>query len=426
MKRDSGQYSGRQILLWLSYGAQIGKGTFQKLTGGMHSGQDSWIPLRDLFEMGEDELQEAVNGRYRDSKHARAAAARLVKARCLDPKGLEEQLMRTKVRFVTILDEEYPAKLREIPDPPYLLYYIGSLPEERLPSVGMIGTRASTVYGRKQAEQFASALAFAGVQIISGMARGIDGVSGRSALLAGGRSFAVLGCGPDICYPEENRDLYEKLQSEEGSGILSEYCPGTKPVSALFPLRNRIISGLSDALLVVEAREQSGTMITVERALEQNREVYALPARVTDATSSGCLQLLRQGAMIATKPEDILEDIFGIAADLRAGARGGQGTGMHGETGTEVSRNSGQGSAGKGGPPGDPGFPLTPLESAVLRSLDAGEERSADDIFEPVKKVLGYSVGIREITTTLLMLSMRGMVREESPGRYTVSGILET
>ena len=457
MKRDSSRYSARQLLLWLSYGAQIGQGTLQRLTGEVTveitesiaasesggfsqarsseesnetsttsqesrdndtpKGQGARIPLRALFEMGEEELQKAVSGRYRDLKNAGAATGRLLRARCLDPQGLEEQIMRTKVRYVTILDEEYPAKLRETPDPPYLLYYIGSLPDERLPSVGMIGTRASTVYGRKQAEQFASALAFAGVQIISGMARGIDGVSGRSALLAGGRSFAVLGCGPDICYPEENRDLYEQLQLQEGSGILSEYCPGTQPVSGLFPLRNRIISGLSDALLVVEARERSGTMITVERALDQNREVYALPARVTDAASSGCLQLLRQGAMIATRPEDILEDIFGIAADLRAGTQ------RKHEKATQLELS--QEAPGKGEPTRISSAQLTQLEAAVLRSLDEGEERSADDIYESVRQALGYSAGIREITTTLLMLSMRGIIREESPGRYTVGGILE-
>ena len=231
MKRDSSRYSARQLLLWLSYGAQIGQGTLQRLTGEVTDeisesitasenggfsqarpsaengefsqarpgaenggfsqarssedgdetsatsqesrdndtpkGQGARIPLRALFEMGEEELQKAVSGRYRDLKNAGAATGRLLRARCLDPRGLEEQIMRTKVRYVTILDEEYPAKLRETPDPPYLLYYIGSLPDERLPSVGMIGTRASTVYGRKQAEQFASALAFAGVQIIS-------------------------------------------------------------------------------------------------------------------------------------------------------------------------------------------------------------------------------------------------------------------
>jgi predicted Rossmann fold nucleotide-binding protein DprA/Smf involved in DNA uptake len=141
------------------------------------------------------------------------------------------------------------------------------------------------------------------------MARGIDGIAQKAALDAGGKSFAVLGCGVDICYPEENRELYERLQQE--GGVLSEYSPGVQPVAKLFPPRNRIISGLSDLVLVIEARKKSGTLITVDMALEQGREVYALPGRVSDALSDGCNRLIRQGAGPATCPQDILEYFFG-------------------------------------------------------------------------------------------------------------------
>ncbi len=142
------------------------------------------------------------------------------------------------------------------------------------------------------------------------MALGIDGIGHKAALSAGGRTFAVLGCGVDICYPEENREIYDRLTAP--SGILSEYPPGTVPKSGLFPPRNRIISGLSDVLLVVEARKKSGTLITVDQALEQGKEVYALPGRVTDALSYGCNNLIRQGAGIAMSPEELIEAVFAL------------------------------------------------------------------------------------------------------------------
>ena len=145
------------------------------------------------------------------------------------------------------------------------------------------------------------------MQIISGMAKGIDGIAGRGALDESDASFAVLGCGVDICYPKENRDLYEALC--ERGGVISEYCPGTEPEARLFPPRNRIISALSDALLVIEARERSGTLITVDCALEQGKDVWAVPGRVCDAKSAGCNELLRQGAGVAASPEVMLEEM---------------------------------------------------------------------------------------------------------------------
>ena len=151
-------------------------------------------------------------------------------------------------------------------------------------------------------------MASRGITIISGMARGIDGIAQTAALDAGGRSYAVLGCGVDICYPEENRSLYDRLLQQ--GGILSEYPPGTPPEARLFPLRNRIISGLADAVLVIEARKKSGTLITVDMALEQGRDVFALPGRVSDSLSDGCNRLIRQGAAPATCPEDLLEYFF--------------------------------------------------------------------------------------------------------------------
>lgn len=202
-------------------------------------------------------------------------------------------------------DRLYPEALERIGHAPGRLYYRGELPAGNIPAVAIIGARKCSGYGKEMAEWFADALARAGVQIISGMALGIDGIAQRAALEAGGKSFGVLGCGTDVCYPGQNRDLYHALL--EKGGVLSEHCAGTPPLPGHFPSRNRIISALSDIVLVVEAKERSGSLITVDFALEQGKDVYALPGRTTDVMSCGCNRLIRQGAGIALEPSDILE-----------------------------------------------------------------------------------------------------------------------
>lgn len=199
----------------------------------------------------------------------------------------------------------YPQKLKRYPNMPSGLYVRGRLPDEARPSVAVVGARRSSPYGNEAARRFAGELAAAGVQIISGMAWGIDGMAHEGALEAGGDTFAVLGCGADVCYPAGHRQLYERL-SEQG-GIISEYEPGTSPRPCFFPARNRIISGLADLVLVVEAKERSGSLITADFALEQGKDVFAVPGRLGDELSRGCLNLIRQGAGLADSPETILE-----------------------------------------------------------------------------------------------------------------------
>ncbi len=218
-----------------------------------------------------------------------------------------QNLRNRGIRFVYCAEEAYPHRLKDITDYPFGLFYIGSLPREDRPTVSIIGARECSEYGRKTAELFGKTLGSKGVQIISGMARGIDGISQSAALNVGGNSYGIVGCGVDICYPKENAELYNKLKIN--GGILSEYLPGTEPKANLFPARNRIISALADILLVVEARMKSGTYITVCQALEQGREIYAVPGRITDGLSDGCNRLIRDGAGIATSPEDILETL---------------------------------------------------------------------------------------------------------------------
>lgn len=240
-----------------------------------------------------------------------------------DVQGEYAGLAGRGIHLVSGSEASYPKRLAGIPDRPYALYYAGTLPPKERPAVALIGARDCTEYGRYMAGQFGAALAKAGVQVISGMARGIDGVGQESALREGGYSMGVLGCGVDICYPRENGKLYEALLA--GGGVCSEYPPGVEPRALLFPPRNRIISGLSDAVMVIEARERSGTLITVDMALEQGKEVYALPGRATDPLSGGCNRLIRQGAGLVSSPEELLEEILG-PDEGRAAGTGGRGT----------------------------------------------------------------------------------------------------
>ena len=214
------------------------------------------------------------------------------------------------IYFTFIGDEDYPHRLLKISDPPFGLYYKGHLPKQETPIVSVIGARECSEYGRKCAKMFGETLAEYGVAVVSGMARGIDGISQSAALEAGGESYGILGCGVDICYPKENRNLYERLT--EHGGVISEYPPGTEAKSTLFPARNRIISGMCDILLVVEARKKSGTYITVCQALEQGREIFAVPGRITDGLSDGCNRLIADGAGMAADPMMVLDALCGI------------------------------------------------------------------------------------------------------------------
>lgn len=207
------------------------------------------------------------------------------------------------VRFLTQDEEEFPKRLAGLPDSPFFLFVKGRLPPPG-PAVAVVGARKCTPYGREQAEFFGRFLAEQGILVISGMALGVDGSAQWGALRAGGYTCAVLGTGIDVCYPASHRQLYEEL--EKSGGILSEYGAGAPPLPYHFPLRNRIISGLSDLVLVVEARKKSGSLITADWALEQGKDVLALPGRMGSPLNEGCNRLIRQGAGIVAEPEDVL------------------------------------------------------------------------------------------------------------------------
>lgn len=208
------------------------------------------------------------------------------------------------VKFVFPFEEEYPDNLRELYDKPNILYYKGRLPDKYSKKIAIVGSRNCSEYGRYVARELAKKITSAGGIVISGLASGIDSEAHRGALLAGGTTYAVLAGGVEKCYPPENINLFVDIINQ--GGIISEY-PGesiTRP--GLFPLRNRIISGMSDAVIVVEAGVKSGSLITAMQALEQNRDVYAVPGRIGDPTGKGCNRLIAEGAMVVTDFDSIL------------------------------------------------------------------------------------------------------------------------
>ncbi len=213
------------------------------------------------------------------------------------------------IKIYTYDDPEYPKRLKNISSPPFILYVKGNLPKDDVPSAAIIGARECSSYGLKAAEYFSENLSMNGVQIISGLAYGIDAAASRGALGHGTGSFAVLGSGVNVCYPKENYPLYiDILNDGDGhtGGIISEFYPAAKALPHHFVMRNRIIAGLSDVLLVIEARERSGTSITVGYALEQGKDVFAMPGRIDDPLGRGCNKLIKDGAFPLTEPEDIL------------------------------------------------------------------------------------------------------------------------
>ncbi len=310
------------------------------------------------------------------------------------PEKLYEKMLAQNIRFVMLQDVEYPGRLRNIPDAPYGLFVKGQLPEDDKLSVAVVGARECSEYGQFVASGLGKALGENRVQVISGMARGIDGICQMRALEAGGSSFGVLGCGVDICYPASNRDLYEKLC--ERGGILSTYPPGTEVRSQNFPPRNRIVSGLADVLVVVEARNKSGTLITVDMALEQGKEVYAVPGRVTDRLSDGCNRLIKQGAGVFLSPEDFLREL-------------GRETGQEGCCGA----NS-----------------VTAGEKTALPANLSGEQLEICRVLElqpmtleQIQERLPREYPWARLMHLLMSLCVEGVVSQISPGQFSLRGV---
>lgn len=294
-------------------------------------------------------------------------------------------------RLLTLTSDEYPPLLREISDPPLVLYLRGDVKAFSRHTVAMVGTRRPTAYGSSVAHRLASDLAQRGLAIASGLARGIDSASHRGALEAAGKTVAVLGSGVDVIYPRENKRLAEKII--ESGALISEFPLGTSPAPENFPIRNRIISGLSLGVVIVEGAEYSGSLITARLALEQNREVFAIPGNITSAQSFGPNQLIKQGAKLVDSWFDVIEE---FPSNIRVQILPPQDAA---ETGSAKSQPGALFEAS-----------LTPDQKTVFEVLRADEALFVDSIFGSL------TLPQPRVLAALLELEMTGLVRQ-LPGK---------
>ncbi len=332
-----------------------------------------------LSVRGKHRLVEAAGGALQAVRLSRAELAEVVGEAAAfrlerfvhgtDPQSLVEDARRCGAEVVTVCDPHYPDQLRTLPDPPFALYVRGQLP--RAVSVAVVGTRNPSADGEHVARRMGAELAAAGVCVVSGLARGVDAAAHRGALDSGGPTVAVLGCGVDVRYPPGHEQLADQVARH--GALVSEYPPGTRPAKHHFPQRNRIISGLARAVVVVEATLRSGALITADLALEQGREVFAVPGSVLNPRSAGPHRLLREGAGWAESAADVLQAL-GIPP--------------------------------ASGPPPHPG----PVERRLLEALR--EPRYPDEL------VLYGLGGVAAVNALLVALEVRGWVQRLPDGRY--------
>ncbi len=294
----------------------------------------------------------------------------------IKPENLEADLTRKAIKYLTWNSPGYPRYLLEIAQPPPVLYYIGEiLPEDDL-AVAIVGTRNVTRYGKQITHDTAAYLAGSGITVVSGLARGVDGIAHQAAIEAGGRTFAVLGSGVDVIYPPEHRKLARDI-TQHGA-VISDYPPGTKPDGINFPPRNRIISGLSRGTVVVEAGERSGALITAKFALEQGRDIFAVPGSVLSQMSKGTNQLIAEGATPMTNPV-IITDTLNLA-----------------RTGKERKTEQ---------------IEISMIEKNILRVM-GDESLHIDEICART------SLSIEKLTAELTMMELKGIVQRENGMEY--------
>lgn len=355
--------SGPIYWVLLSMVPGIGPARFKRLIESFGGAETAWhADARELALAGLDPraVEQLVHLRRR-----------------LDPEAEQRRLERLRIRVITLDDADYPALLREIADPPPVLYLQGELRPGDERAVGVVGTRRASAYGRQVVEHVVGDLARMGVTIVSGLARGIDACAHRVTLEAGGRTLAVLGNGLDQVYPPEHARL--AAQVREQGALVTEFPLGMRPDAINFPRRNRIISGLSLGVLVVEAGRTSGALITADFAAEQGRDVFAVPGSIFSPGSVGTNQLIRDGARPVVEARDILEEL-----DL--GLVSGQPTAREFE-------------------------PADPTEARILRVLGAEPVH-----IDAIGRASGLPMG--ELASTLTMLELKGLVRQVGAMSY--------
>jgi DNA processing protein len=351
-------------ILWNSLYRHVGSVKFNQLLKAFGSAKEAWeAPAEEFIKLGwNQKALHSLNKR---------------KNTLVEP--VLEKLSEVGAKVLTVEDEDYPERLRSIYDPPPLLYARGDvLPSDNL-SLAVVGTRKMTRYGQEAIEALIPELCAAGLTIISGLALGTDAAAHRVALQAGGRTLAVLACGIDRIYPLSNSRLGEEIITRGKGAIVTEFPPETPTYPSNFPVRNRIISGLSLGTLVIEAAIGSGTFHTVRAALEQGREVFAVPGSIFSSFSSGTAKLIQSGAKPVTSAKDILEE-------------------LEVETKTAIQKSQDS-------------FPETKEEEDLLRFFDS-EERSVDEIIESSNK------STNEVLSTLTILEMKGLIKSTGPSIY--------
>jgi DNA processing protein len=324
---------------------------------------------------------DAREGALKEAGLDRRAISSLVRTRAaLDLDAKLAEIERHGLTFLTWEDAEYPALLHEIYAPPPVIYVRGKLSPEDEWAVAMVGTRRATAYGKRVARMLSQDLARNGVTIVSGLARGIDAEAHRAALDAGGRTLAVMACGLDRIYPPEHRKLAHTIA--ENGALISDYPIGTRPEGRNFPPRNRIISGLSLGVVVIEAGNRSGALITVEFAIEQGREVFAVPGNIVSRTSVGCNRIIQDGAKMVLHVRDVLEELNLTMIEQHAEVRA-----VLPADGTE----------------------------AQLLQLISDDPRHVDEICRHSQ------LPVHKVSSTLAMMELKGMVRQVSGMHYILA-----
>lgn len=283
------------LWLWINNIVDVGNITVLRLLAKLGS-------IENVYEASED-LYEGVASTTQIKNIMRSKKSSLINE-------MSHQLKEKNISIIYPTHNNYPDKLLKIYSPPTILYVRGKIKDSIKSTnmnIGIVGSRIATAYGRELAKSFGYELAKRGINIISGLALGIDGAAHLGALTANGYTIGVLGCGIDVVYPRENIEIYTEILNK--GAIISEYGPGVMPSPGTFPMRNRIISGLSDGILVVEAKKKSGSLITADLAIEQGKQVYAIPGKLKDGNSEGTNNLIKNGAFLVTSYEDIMYDL---------------------------------------------------------------------------------------------------------------------
>jgi DNA processing protein len=351
------------------------------------------ITLRHLLNAFDNDPVAVLQGQSSKLKQVEGVGVKIVETLVhwkdhFDLEQEERHLAAKGARFITWDDEDYPVLLRQTYDPPIGLYWMGQSMGDQ-PGVAIVGSRRTTLYGQAVARKLAAGLARHGYWVISGLARGIDSAAHQGALeVDGGRTGGVLGCGIDIIYPPENLELYRRMSAE--GAVVSEFPFGRRADRQSFPMRNRVVAGMCQGLVVVESDVHGGSMISARFAMEQNRQVFAVPGRIDQATSQGCHQLIRDGAVLVTCVEDILAELgYGAQINLNLG-----------ETDVTTADNV----------PPPPN--LDGDEALVHAALGGGEDADPDSLADRL------DVPVSRVASALVMLEMKRLVVRRADGRY--------